>query len=90
MSLHPANFEGTLSHHPAAARAARDERHRVEAEGQQHRLLEPLVDDPCAAALLGDAHGTAVEQAQRLLDRVAYRTGGILIEAFTILERRTR
>src|SRR3712207_7730029 len=38
-----------------AAGAARDHRHVVEPEGQKHRLLEPLVDAPPVARLLGDA-----------------------------------
>ena len=41
------DFEGTLSHH-MPARSARDRVHVVEAERQQHRLLQPLIDLPLA------------------------------------------
>ena len=54
------------------AGAALDDLHRVEPEGQQHRLLQPLVDLPLAVGLaLGDAGGAAVEQVERRLDGVA-------------------
>ena len=54
-----------------AARAAGDRLHRVEPEGQQHRLLEPLVDDPLAADLFGDPRVAAVEHGDRGIDRLA-------------------
>ncbi len=72
----------------AVAGPARDQRHRVKAEREQHRLLEPLIDHPCAARLLGDAHGAAVEERQRVLDRVANRTGSILVDGIANVERR--
>jgi hypothetical protein len=47
-------------------RAARDRAHVVEAEREQHRLLEPLVDAPLAVLFLGDARLAAVEQVERV------------------------
>ena len=56
---------------PRAAGRARDLPVVAEAERQQHRLLEPLVDRPCAiAAALGDASLAAVEQIERGFYRV--------------------
>ena len=70
---------GELGRHlvpPAAAtRAAGDQPHRVEAEGEQHRLLQPLVDRPAGRRLLGDAHHARIEQAERRLHRIAHRPG---------------
>src|SRR3546814_20461210 len=43
----------------ALARPAGDRGHVVEAEGQQHRLLQPLVDLPALRPLLGDQIGRA-------------------------------
>ena len=54
-----------------AAGAAGDRLHRVEAERQQHGFLEPLVDDPLAADLLGDARLAAIERGDRRIDRLA-------------------
>ena len=49
----------------------------VEAERQQHGLLEPLMHDPVAAGFLGDAGATAVEQLDGQLHGRAQRTGGL-------------
>src|SRR6266851_906843 len=58
---------------------AGDLAHVVEAEGEQHRLLEPLVDAPGSAVLRGDAQLAAVEGSECRLDGVAHgaRGGGI-------------
>ena len=45
--------------------------HVVQAEGQQHRLLQPLIDDPGAVALLGHPHLAGIEQVERRLHRIA-------------------
>ncbi len=55
-----------------AARPAGDLAHVVEAEGEQHRLLEPLLDLPGTAVLAGDAQLAIVERGQRRLDSVAH------------------
>ena len=54
------------------AGAAGNRAHVVEAERQQHRLLQPLIDLPFAAGLaLGDARLALVEQFERGIDGVA-------------------
>ena len=52
-----------------AARPARDRAQRIEAERQQHRLLQPLVDPPAAARLLGDPQPAGIERIERRRDR---------------------
>ncbi|MCY1296924.1 hypothetical protein D9M70_463400 [compost metagenome] len=55
------------------ARATLDDFHRVEAEGKQHRLLQPLIDRPHAIlAALGNADLAAVEQVQCRLHGIAH------------------
>src|SRR5680860_1319893 len=49
----------------------------VQAERQQDRFLQPLMDHPLAADLLGDPELALVEQVQHLLDRVAYHALGV-------------
>ena len=56
--------------------AAGHRRRIVEAEGQQHRLLEPLVDLPLAAGLLGHAQLAVVERVERGVDRLAHGAFG--------------
>ena len=68
----PSNFEGTLSHQAGRAGAALDDAHRGEAEGQQHRLLQPLMHHPGVADLLGDADLALVEQVERGFHRLAH------------------
>ena len=76
-----------MSHHGAPRRAARNHGHVVEAERQQHRLLEPLVDPPVAVcAPLGDARDAAVEQVERRLDRIANGALGGRADAVALLE----
>src|SRR5438128_315223 len=59
------------------ARAAGNRAHVVEAERQQHRLLQPLVDLPLAiGAALGDAGLAFVQQLQRVIDGLANFTLG--------------
>src|SRR5207249_6864464 len=54
------------------ARAAGNRAHVVEAERQQHRLLQPLIDLPLARGLaLGDARLALVEQFERAIDGLA-------------------
>ncbi len=56
-----------------AARSARDRRHVVQAERQEHGLLQPFVDGPFAVVLLlGDAHRAGIEQLERGLHRLAH------------------
>ena len=56
----------------ARERRAAVHRHRiVEAEGEQHGLLQPLVHDPFAAELLGGAEAAVVQAGDRRFDRVA-------------------
>ena len=42
--------------------------HAARAEGEQDRLLDPLVDVPAGVGRRRDAHAAVVEQGQRLLD----------------------
>jgi hypothetical protein len=54
------------------ARPPRDFAHIVKKKRQQHRLFEPLIDPPGPIALpLGDAGCAAIQQIERMLDRVA-------------------
>src|SRR5579875_1938 len=53
------------------ARTAGDRRGIGEPEGEQDRLLEPLIDEPFAAALLGDARLPGIQSVERRLDGVA-------------------
>ncbi|MEH2493595.1 hypothetical protein V1294_000074 [Bradyrhizobium sp. AZCC 1678] len=54
------------------ARAAGYSAHVVEAERQQHRLLQPLIDLPLAASFaLGDARLALVEQFERVIYSLA-------------------
>ena len=48
----------------------------VQAEGEQDRLLQPLMHDPAALALLGDSELAFVEEIENLLDRVAHHAFG--------------
>jgi hypothetical protein len=82
LAVQPSNLEGTLSHQ--AAGAAGNGGHVVEAEGQQNRLLQPLVDLPALRArlagdLLGHARLARVEQGEGGVHRVAHgaRRGGV-------------
>src|SRR4029453_14507311 len=43
----------------------------VETEGEEDRLLQPLMHDPAAVALLGHAKLALVEQIEHLADRIA-------------------
>ncbi len=55
------------------AGAALDDFHRVQAEGEQNRFLQPLVDMPVAVRLFFcDTDFTAVEQNERLFDGFAH------------------
>ena len=73
-----------------AARAAGDRLHRVEAERQQHGLLQPLVDGPLAADLLGDARLAGVERGDRRIDRLADLALGVRAESSRARPRRAR
>ena len=69
------------------AGSARDHAHVVEAERQQHGLLQPLVDLPAAVGLaLGDARLAGVEQVERGLDRLAHRALGLGADVVARLE----
>src|SRR3569623_177426 len=57
--------------------AAADHGVVVDAEGQQHGLLEPLVHHPLAVLLFGDARLAAVEQAEGAVHRLAERGVGV-------------
>ena len=69
-----------------AARTIGDELVVAQPEGQQHRLLEPLVDLPVAVlAFLGDAQRAFVEMTDRDLDRLACRPGAVVAELVAIV-----
>ncbi len=59
------------------ARGAGNLFHRVEAEGQQDGLLQPLMHAPVIAVFCRNAHRTAIQQGQRGFDRVTRFGGGL-------------
>jgi hypothetical protein len=62
-----------LSHHRAALRiggTAWDLDEVVEAERQQYRLLQPLMNLPAGSGFLGDSHPPGIEAIERLFDGV--------------------
>src|SRR5262249_40305800 len=66
---------------------AGDQAHVVEAEREQHRLFEPLVDSPIAVAFsLVHTSYAAVEQIERGVDGLAYRALGRRSDAVAPLE----
>ena len=67
----PSNLDGHLVPPDRPAGAAGDQRHVVEAERQQHRLLQPLVDGPAVRPGSATRTSPPVEQVERRLDRVA-------------------
>src|SRR5581483_8509528 len=70
------------------ARAARYRGHVVEAERQQHRLLQPLMHLPFAVSLtFGDARFAFVEQVERVIDGLADFAVGGGRNAFAGVER---
>jgi hypothetical protein len=79
-------LDGTLSHQ-ARCPGRRDRGHVVQAEGQQHGLLEPLVHDPAVAALFRDAGVAAVQQVQGRVDRLADFAFGFGANGVSVLER---
>ncbi len=59
------------------ARTVLDDFHRVEAEGEKHRLLQPLVHGPNPVITAAcHPHLAGIEQVQRLLDAVANLAAG--------------
>src|SRR3546814_1464689 len=71
-------FGGHLVPPIGAAGAARDLGHVVQAEREQHGLLEPLVDAPAACALwLGHTRRAGVELRKSLTDRLTPPTLGL-------------
>ena len=73
--------------HRAAGRAF-DQLHVVQAEGQQHGLLQPLMHLPFAADLLGDAQAAGIQPVQRVLHRVAHRALGRDAQRVALCPRR--
>src|SRR5262249_55875414 len=70
------------------ARTAGNDAHVIEAERQQDRLLEPLIDLPSSVRLpFGDARLATVEQIERRLDGVAHRAFGRGADAFASFKR---
>ena len=69
-------------------RTTQNHRHVVEAEGEQNRLLEPLIDDPVAAILFGHAKCAAVELRKGGFDGIAIRTPGFRREGFAVVPGR--
>ena len=49
----------------------------MQAEGEQDRLLQPLMHHPAALALLGHSELAFVEEIENLLDRVAHHAFGL-------------
>ncbi len=80
-------FGGNLVPPDGFARSASDEFHRIEAEGEEHRLLEPLVDRPGAVlTAFSDAYLAAVEQVQRRFHGVANRAAGAGVDGVAPFE----
>ncbi|AGH99133.1 hypothetical protein A11S_2338 [Micavibrio aeruginosavorus EPB] len=57
-----------------AARAAGNGCHGVQAEGQQHGLLHPLMHDPIARNGFGNAQVAVIQQLQRFNHGIAHIT----------------
>ena len=70
-------FSRDLVEPSAAFRSAVDLLRIVEAEGEQDRLLQPLMHDPLAVDLLGDAGLALVEEIESLLHGVAHHAFGL-------------
>ncbi len=90
--LRPAlELRGDLVPPRRPAGAAVDEPVVVEAEGQQHRLLQPLVDLPRirprrARDFLGDPRLAGIHEIERLFDRVAHVARRLRRDLRAILE----
>ncbi len=90
--LSPAlHFRGDLVPPRSLTRAALDDPVVIEAEREQHRLLQPLVDLPRirprrAGELLRHPGLAGIEQPERRLDRVAHLALGLRIDPRAILE----
>src|SRR5262249_47750531 len=66
---------------------ARNHGHIVEAEREQHRLFEPLVDAPVlVVSSLGNARNAAIEQVERGLDGLAHGALGCRTNVLAPLE----
>jgi hypothetical protein len=77
---------GTLSYQRCGA--AVHQHVVLEAEGEQHGLLDPLVGDPVAVDLLGDAQAAGIELAEHVADGVAdARRGGAGAQAGAVFPR---
>src|SRR3546814_16152619 len=73
-----------------AAGAARDLGHVVQAEREQHGLLEPLVDAPAARAIgLGNTRRAGIELRQRLIARLTHRPLGLAADRIAEIGRAT-
>ena len=70
------------------ARAAGDERHVIEAEGEKHRLFQPLIDHPLPVNFLGNAHLAGIEQVKGLLHGLANLAGGVRRDLIAVFESR--
>ena len=68
-----------------SAGGARDGDRVVEAEREQDRLLEPLVDGPPGRRALGDADLSLVEEVERRFHRIADDARGALVDALALL-----
>ena len=89
-SFQPANFDGTLSYQAARPESPKSpppgiEIGVIQPEGEQHRLLQPLMRVPFAVALLGDAERAAVEPIERRLHRVAGLALGRAVDALALV-----
>ncbi len=69
---HAGELGGHLVPPARPARRTRDRGHVIEPEGEQHRFLKPLIDDPFPAFFVGHPGFAPVEQIERLFDGFAY------------------
>ena len=77
-SPQPANLEGTLSHQAGPPGPPSITAHVVEAEGQQHRLLQPLVDLPAVRPSFSATRSSPRSRpSERRLDRLADLAGRV-------------
>ena len=69
-----------------AARPALDRAQLIQAKGQQHGLLQPLLHAPLAVHLVRDAQASRIQSVERRIDRRAHRPSGIRADLGAPLE----
>ena len=87
ISIRPAGeFGGHLVPPGRPARSAADPGHRVEAEGEEDRLLQPLIDPPRAVDFFGDTTCPFIQRLKRFIDGLAHGPRRVGIDVITLFE----